>query len=316
VTRERVNTGTYRAAEFGLNWSTLKWWGAQFGGSPMLGHYHETTGDAGSDSPDLILGRAFHCAALEPETFGDRFVALSIDEIARLAPSRGTKEGKAAFAEYVEQHPAASGMTSDEWKRICAQAAYPGRTLLTEDERDLVLAMRDAVHAHRGARTLLDRVVEREAVRRWTDEKTGTKCKGRLDCVLDNGDILDLKSARSIKPEWFRSDAWSRGNMHQGTFYRRGQLAHGISRAGFTLIAVEKHKRPRPLDVCVMPVSGFMMDDRCDPDIDELLALRRRCNESGEWPGAYPDPIEINEPPRWAQTDSGDGEMTMTVTED
>lgn len=297
--RERIPTGTYRAASFGLNWSLLKAWRT----SPLLGRYMETTGDAGRDTDPMRFGRASEIAILEPEKFGDRYVVLTDEQIKTIAPPRSTKDGKAAEAAYIGAHPAAVGMTSDEYQRALVGAVYPGRELLDAKTRDEIMIVADAVRRHKTAGPMLKRVAEVQVTRRWQDSKTGEWLKGRLDAALDDGDYFDLKSSRHIVPRRFWSDAWERGYAHQAAMYRRGQKSAGVERAKFSFIVVENKA---PFDVLVMPLSGFLLDE-CDREIDELLALRKRCNEAGEWPGAYPDPVEIEERPRWAQTDDGGG---------
>jgi exodeoxyribonuclease VIII len=251
----------------GLNWSLLKAWRR----SPLHGHHAETTAETES-SDALDFGRAFHCATLEPDLFAARYVVWN----------GGRRAGR-------------------NWEDFALSATAQGQEILTTADYDAVRAMADAVRNHPACRNYFDHAIEVEAVRRWTDNGTGTNCKARLDAVPFDAVVLDLKSARDYDPRRFTAKAWDLGYQHQMAWYRRGQAAKVGRSPAFVqmvLIAVEK---VRPYDVCVMPVRTDTLDD-CDAEIDELLALRQRCRESGNYPGAYPQPVEIGAP-AWAYPD-------------
>lgn len=273
---ERVATGTYRAVDWGISWSLLKAWRT----SPRHGHYAEITGYTDSDSPDLLIGRAVDTALLEPAAFDARFAVW---------------EGEAK--------------RGAEWTAF--KAAHEGRDILSAAQLAQVRAMRDAVASHPYApRYLMAEGREVQVRRQWTDDATGTRCKGQFDCLPWPACVVDLKSTRSLDRRRFEWQARDLGWWHQLAWYRRGQAAHlGVSRefVECVIVAVDKTE---PYDCAVVPIDPEDLE-WCDAEIDALLVLRKKCRESGSYPGRYPQPVEWRYPLTAEERD--DDEMTLTI---
>lgn len=238
-----------------VNWSSLK----SIGRSPL--HYQNTLVNGRPDTPAMRLGRAIHCATLEPDEFPLLFVVY--DE------RRGTN----AYKEFV--------------------VANPARTILTRDEYETALAVRDAVHGHKVARRLL-RYGRPEVTLQWVDRRTHIRCKARLDW-LRGDQLTDLKSTRDVDARDFGRTAARLEYHGQLAFYRMGLLATGHDPAPVRIIAVESEP---PFDVAVYHVDEDVLDAGMML-VRSRLQLLKDCRRKRRWPGAYPQEESL-EFPEWA----------------
>ena len=140
----------------GINWSTLK----AMADSPL--EYRHGLTHPREDSPAMLLGRAAHCAVLEPDAYAARYVVRPDGIDGR------TKAGKAAIEEL----------------------AASGREVLTADQGALCSEIAAAVRAHPVASMVFDGV-ETEQTIAWTID--GRQCKGRID-ALNRLWLADLKT--------------------------------------------------------------------------------------------------------------------------
>jgi len=197
------------------------------------------------------LGRATHCAVLEPERF------------------------EHAYAVYGGIHNATHGA----YKEALAKAG--GRILLKPDAYDEALWIRDAVHADPESRALLEGA-RRELSIFWTDEETGIECRARLD-VLGAGPA-DLKRAANGSPHGFRMAAAKYGYAIQAAHYLMGCHAVGLPTDGFRFpfVAIEPNGR-HPI------VSVYDLDDdslqRGMTDRANALRTLAECRQTNVWPG-------------------------------
>lgn len=254
-----------------VNWSTLK----ELRRSPL--HYRHRLATPRDDTAYLAMGRAVHTAVLEPDLF------------------------PVQYAVYTESKSKGEG-AKKRWEAF--QAANAHRTILDEDDYNRALAIRDAVRSHPRAMAYLERgLAERPVV--WTDEKTGLRCKARLDFVSRSRPaVVELKTARAVEPRRFASAAAQLLYHGQLAFYRAGwRAAHGED-LDPVIIAVESEA---PHDVVV-----YRFDDEARDEGDALaaellqeLATRRR---TGEWPGLDRGEEQTLTLPGWALPDTGDAD--------
>jgi hypothetical protein len=117
----------------------------------------------------MLLGRATHCAVLEPLKFDQRYIIRQRDVDGR------TKAGKA-------------------WLSTVEPS---GLEVLTNVDAATVWVCREAVMAHEAAAQLLALAYAREFPIEWVDPPTGVRCKGRLDALLGglgHHGVVDLKT--------------------------------------------------------------------------------------------------------------------------
>ena len=125
-------------------------------------------------TPQMKLGTAVHAVILD--TNWEETVAVSP------AVDRRTKAGKAEYAEFEEK----SG----------------NKTVITEDQFNLVDQMQIAVFDHPEARRLLGNCTDSEHVRVF--EYEGEKCKAKIDAVdRSRATIVDIKTTADASPQAF-----------------------------------------------------------------------------------------------------------------
>ena len=256
---------------------------ARFARSPA--HYRAWADGEIPDEPTpaMRLGSAVHCAVLEPNEWGVRYVVQPADV------DRRNKEGKA-------------------WA-----AAQGDREILTADQGEVVWGIRRAVERHPLASALLLRTPGvNERVARWTDKATGLACKARMDrvCIHDLGlgpepVIVDLKTASDASPDGFRRTLGN-NNGRQCVHYQSALEALGIAAAAPFLWVVTETAAPFSVAVYAMPARARMaMVDQYRRELQRLAV----CLAANDWPGYTPDdqPMEIDLPPWWyRQTEEGD----------
>jgi hypothetical protein len=247
------------------NWSLLK----EMAKSPA--HYRYRQDEPRPDTPAMAMGRAVHCAVLEPDAFPLDFTVWR----------GGRRQGK-TWESFVDSLPSSA-------------------TILSEAEYERCLAIRDAVRSHPVAGEYLDSPGEAEKTLLWTDPDTLIACKARLDWLMP-GTVVDLKTTKAIDQRRFARTCADFAYHGQAAFYSAGAEAETDQPHGFVFIAVESDA---PHDVAVYELDD---DSRWAGEclVGSLLAKLKACRESGDWPGAYPAPETLTMPP-WCFPDDWDG---------
>lgn len=210
-------------------------------------------------TPAMLLGTAVHTAILEPHLWDQQYA---------VAPQirRGTK----AWAEFEQQ--------------------ADGKTLLKQEDADLVRRMADAVHKHPASSFLLTLPGKVEQTIRWTDEDTELDCKCRPDWLSEDGQlVVDVKTTEHADPREFAKSVAKFRYHVQAAWYLRGTRAEQ-----FLFVAVEK-SAPYLVSVFVATPEMVSAGQR---RADEDLRLIAACKASGEWPG-YSTEIQPLYLPAW-----------------
>lgn len=216
----------------------------------------------------LHLGKAAHCAVLEPERFARQYV---------IAPDFGDCRTRA------------NRLERDRWR-----AEHPGAIILRNEEGIATMGMIRSLAAHPSVTALLEGA-QTEVTARW--EEGEVPCKARAD--IDNRELellADVKSTDDARPEAFSRSVWNYGYHRQDDWYRRGWRALGAAVEGLVFIVVEKSP---PYAVAL-----YELDDaarlRGRQENDSLLARLAYHVERDEWPG-FSQSIEPLSLPRWAE---------------
>lgn len=225
-----------------MNWSSLK----EMAVSPK--RYKWRTEHPPPDKPDFKLGRAIHCAWLEPGRFETGYVVKP--EGLKL----GTHEGK-------------------DWKILAGD-----REVTTAVVPQCVLSLKE----HTEAAKLLKGCRTEETIQ-WVDQRTGVACKARHD-IIGVDYFADLKKCRDLA--WFEKDAAKFLYHGQIAWYLDGAVAAGALPydAKAFIIAVEDHDE---CDVIVYPVGEENLN-KGRALYRRLLDLWVQCTETGLWPGRSP----------------------------
>ncbi len=248
----------YARMSSAINWSSLK----QMDTSPL--HYVHYRAKPMDDNANLRVGRAAHCAILEPEMFATEYV---------LWPKR--RAGK-DWTEFKELHE------------------LNGNAILNQTEYDLALALRDAFHLHPVANNYLRDSTHREVSITWTDAATGLECKARPDLVTADT-LVDIKTAANHTLDGFGRAAGSYAYHTQLAWYLDSLREIDDRPRRVVLVAIEK--KP-PHDVACYVVT----DDLISIGRRHYRALLDRlveCQRTNSWPGVAPAETDL-QIPDWA----------------
>lgn len=183
------------------------------------------------------------------------------------------------------------------WAELELEAATSGKTLLTFDDYNDAISIRDAVYRHKKARTILAKG-DPEQTFVWQDPKTAEMCKCRVDWLRPYF-LTDLKTTRDASPGAFARDVLNYRYDVQDAHYTDG-VDPSI---GFVFVVVEKIA---PFGVAVyadhtrMRRLGMAKRDR-------NLSTFAECKAKNDWPG-YPDEIQVINLPPYAYKELADHE--------
>jgi len=223
----------------------------------------------------MRLGTAVHTHVLELHQWQQRYITApeGID--------RRYKVGKEAWAAF--------------------EAQSEGRTVISREDADLVMAMGRAVFGHPAAAMLLGLPGKAETTHMWTDAATGLQCKCRPDWLTDDGRlIVDLKTTENASPrEFARSIAEWRYHV-QAAWYLDGiEQATGTRPEQFIFICVEKKA---PFACAVYAADAEMIAAGAQTAARDLEVLAT-CKAADAWPG-YNNQIEPISLPAWMRPGS------------
>lgn len=213
----------------------------------------------------LRVGSAVDTAVFFPDEFAKQYVAAPVCD-------KRTKEGKAIYSQFEFENQ--------------------GKCILKAEEYRDVLAMCDSVCKMRSAMALLANS-KNQLVVVWKDERSGVKCKARLDGWNESLSVAyDLKTSRNVCA--FRKSLYDFGYHRQAAFYTQALNAAGLSPHSFCFIVVDK-----------TPPHGVMVFRMKDEDLflawqscQKLLSTYAECMRTNRWDG-YPDLIQDIELADW-----------------
>lgn len=245
-------------------------------------HYMVERTAPAEPTPAMQFGTAVHCAILEPERLDAEVVAVPDD-----APTKPTKAQREA------KSPSAATVQSVQWWRDFAARAS-GRIVLSQDQFDTVRRIADAVHAHPGARRLLEGG-RPELSLLWRDARYGVQCKARFDYHRADGGIVDLKTADDASPDGFaRASASLEYALSAAFYWNAAEHVLDASPPFFAWVAVEKEE-PFGVACYVCEPNALRVGMR---KVEAALKRYSECVQSGRWP-AYADTIEPLKFPGW-----------------
>ena len=185
----------------------------------------------------------------------------------------------------------------NKWKDAEEFCRIEKKTLLTSDQFDRVLAIRDAIHADSWINAIItggEPVIEASGY--WIDQATGELCRCRPDLYRpDLGIILDLKTSESAHPDAFARSVVNYGYHAQEAFYSDGWQSCGQQVAGFVFLAWEK-KSPYAHALYELPPS-IVEEGRAM--MTKAMATYAECRKANRWPG-YADGVTELPIQRWA----------------
>jgi len=259
-----IETMTYEMYETlpGLRFSQLR----RIEESPLAYRWHLDNPD--TETRSTTLGGALHALVLEPETFDNRY--------ARRPPGINltTKEGRM-------------------WK----ETVPFGVEILGAGDTEKLDLMRDSLYRHPLARELLEAPGINEGTIQWKGHG-GRLHKARMDRILTNGVIIDLKTTSYFEQRLFQSDAWKRFYHAQFASYDWACRTRGLptppNGEHFAVVV----SSAAPYDVAVYAIGEPILAAGL-ADVERWLRTLSHCEKTNEWPGKYPEILEFT-PPKWA----------------
>jgi hypothetical protein len=227
-------------------------------------------GVAEDDStPALELGRAFHCALLEPDRFLETYTAEPDFGDCRKADNKKRR---------------------DEWR-----AEHAGFEMLSEEAFRSVEGMAASARKHPLAKQMIQNG-KSELTLKWTDQETGLTCKSRLDYYVEShAMILDAKSCLDARESKFKRDIVNYRYFVQDALYRSAALELFLPVKHFVFIAIEKSP-PFAVATYTLDAEGIAKGYGAARANINMLAF---CKKTETWPG-YPVEIRELSLPPWA----------------
>lgn len=211
-------------------------------------------------TPSQRIGRAVHCAVLEPDRFKGLYVCWN-----------GTRRGY-RWEAFAEKHDDREILNAKEWDQVEACTEAIRAAVLTTAGGTCTVA--DLIA---GART--------ERVIYWLDEATGLTCKARLD-IMARRAVADLKTTDDARPGAFAQQCARQGYHIQAAHYLAGerQLTDSTQLAPYLLIAAELQA---PHSTLVHPAHVEHFIEPGEKDWRAAMATMLECVRTNSWPG-YP----------------------------
>lgn len=165
------------------------------------------------------------------------------------------------------------------------------KIIITQEEYETIMAMRQSILCHRWARTMLEKGLPEQS-HFWNDAETGLPCKCRFDRIYETL-IVDYKTTQDASPHGFQKAAMNFGYHLQAAHY-----TDSIPGAQFVFIAQEKEA---PYAVACYQADGeFLAYGRSERA--RLMSQIAECQKTNIWPG-YPDEIQPLYLPGWVRKD-------------
>ncbi len=219
-------------------------------------------------TPAMAFGSVVHTLMLEPHTFNERY-AISPDV------NRTTKEGKAAYAAFMEDNECKEFISSKDFTLATAMIEQAKTNPIVTDLLDL--SEKEAIHTFR--------ILE-------------VDCKMKADAInIFDGCIIDIKTCQDASPDGFGKDAYNLGYLLQAAFYLDGYyLATNNNLKRFIFIAMEK---TAPYNVAVYEMDREQIELGRQQYLAALQTYKN-CLAANKW-HAYGDEIQPLILPNWAK---------------
>jgi len=226
------------------------------------------------------FGNAFHCMALEPDDFHDRYTLMPDDWLTK------------------DKHP--DNLTIKEQKEQF-RAAHEDKVFISTVDFEIMEEMKPAFLAEPTCRVLFPEKGMIEATILWTDPVTGLRLKCRPDYMMPDIDVVvDIKTTglqKGASKRKFQTQAHQLAYHLSCAMTARGYEAfYGRPLKKYYFAVIEKHA-----PFCA---AGYDADqelfERGGFDMDKYLPRMQNCLELDYWP-SYNEQILMLDLPPWAK---------------
>jgi hypothetical protein len=242
------------------------------------------------ETPAMTLGKALHCAILEPDFLRARYCAAPADAPKDLRHHRDAKKPSDATLESIAW-----------WDAF--ESENIGKTVLSSDDLDRVIEASNHILNHDELHRLLSGAGDCEQAVFAVDPETGVEVRCKPDrrsrMVTRQGEMLamlDLKSTQDARPAAFQRTAFNFSYFRAAAWYSDVHAWAGLGNVDtFLLVAFETE---RPYAVKIYEVGPEELE-RGRREYRPLLNTYAECRANDAWP-SYDTTIERIEYPRWA----------------
>ena len=235
------------------------------------------------------LGTAAHVAVFEPERFPAVYMTScpcsAVQKNGKVCGCPGQTRHDGEW--FCGKHNKAAGDPDELDREVLPPSTYHDCNCIAE-----------RIHGHSDLGPAILKEGENELSLIFVDERTGVKCKSRLDRWASTLEwVIDLKtSSKSVAPHKFAITSANFMYHHQGAFYRRAMQSLGRRVRKTCFAAIETAS---PYGLCFFAMRDDKLD-QYDLMIDANLRKYARCEMTGEWPG-YPPNIVMLDMPEWEE---------------
>ena len=221
-------------------------------------HYKKLLERKKPPSKSMIIGSAFHSLLLEPKVFAEQYAVFCKPEADKTMSSKANKEG---------------------FERL--KTGNPYKTILIEDDANVIIQMADEVNKVKGAKDLLNlKGNVEESIYLEVDK---IKIKIRPDKYTENGALIDVKTTKNAHPDAFRRDCLTYHYDLQLAFYADMlKEVTGTEYKDLFIIAVENNY-PYACQVYSCSETGFIDIGR--GRYQKAMEIYKECLKSGKYPG-------------------------------
>lgn len=267
----------------------------------------------GISMEDYLRVDAISASTLEAGIFGTpKHVKSKKDGDSEFKQTDGTRVGTAVHMLVCEPHRSGEVFEKTKgalWKKT--EEENPGKTIVPAGSIDKIRAMAKSIRNHPVVRAWIDGPgsrpggIEREVSLFWIDERTGLRCKARMDLWYPGVFFADIKTTAMIGYGAFSRDAEKRGYHRKLWFYTQGAKTldpDGVVPESY-LIASESDSPYLTAVYRYLPTALDEAEVQMRRTMDEFAA----CLASGVYTGYSEDIIDIDLP-RYAYAREVDGE--------
>lgn len=234
----------------------------------------------------MLCGSLAHCAVLEPDAMGARYIV--IPEGAPRRPSR---------LQWAARSPSQESKDAMAWWTAFNESAA-GRDIITADEYAITQMQLAAIARDPDISATLQQGCAELSVF-WIDPQTGVYCKARPDWMHEDEEVelLDLKSTADESPNGFgRAAARMKYHLQRAHYTEGVEIATGKRVSRFTFVAVTN-------TAPVLAVPYFLteeLDQQAKDERRELIERFAWCKREDEWP-AYGSGPQLLDFPAYAK---------------
>lgn len=227
--------------------------------SPM--YYRWMCDNPQPPTPAMILGTATHRMILEPDRVGDFAVWGLLEE-------EKVRRGKV-------------------WDSFCA--LNQGAMIVTVAERDAMVGMAVGARKNVPIMKYASAKGKTEVSMVWRDKQTGRLMKGRVDKILDNRVICDLKTTRDCHSRKFAAQSYQLGYHIKMAMYSYGYATVTGHMPKTKLLAIDSKA---PYESAVYRVTSDVILQGWE-ELGELIDQLKQCEQTNTWPAAHDEETDL-----------------------